>query len=112
MQFNNSYLNPEEFNITNFNKTYDDLNLRYYSLMTDFIMLILGVYLLIGVTLLIVYFISYCFIGAVGRIKKLCDDMKERIDLFFHTEKDFITLEKYVRSLESRISKLEKNKTH
>jgi len=107
MQFNDSYLhyNPEDYKVT-----YTDYNKYTY----DLFMVILGVYVLLAVTLVIVYFISYCFIGAVGRIKKLCDDMKERMDLFntHHTKKDFIVLEKYVRSLESRISKLEKNKTH
>jgi len=67
-----------------------------------------------SVLLLIIYSISYCFIELMVKIKKICDEMKERMDLFntHHTKKDFITLEKYVRSLESRISKLEKNKTH
>jgi hypothetical protein len=51
------------------------------------------------------------------KIKKICDEMKERMDLFdsFHTEKkikkDLYALEKYVSLLESRISQLEKNKT-
>ena len=78
-----------------------------------------------SVILLIIYSISYCFIELIVKIKKICDEMKDRMDLFYklyHGKNEMCAnnipfqssndLEKYVRSLELRIIKLEKNKTN
>jgi hypothetical protein len=84
-----------------------------------------------SVVLLIIYSVSYCFIELIVKIKKICDEMKDRMDTFYklyqgkneicannipfqlsNSDGKKINLEKYIRSLELRIIKLEKNKTN
>ena len=83
-----------------------------------------------SVLLLIIYSVSYCFIELIVKIKKICDEMKDRMDIFYKlyqqgkneicannvqlssSDGKKINLEKYIRSLELRIIKLEKSKTN
>jgi len=65
--------------------------------------------------MIIICSLSYYFIQSMIKLKKIIDEIKEKIHLLrnFHNEKkDYIIMEKYIKSLELRIVQLEKNKTH
>ena len=67
------------------------------------------------VLLIIICSASYYFIQSMIKLKKIIDEIKEKMHLLrnFHNEKkDYIIMEKYIKSLELRIVQLEKNKTH
>lgn len=67
------------------------------------------------VLMIIICSLSYYFIQSMIKLKKIIDEIKEKMHLLrnFHNEKkDYIIMEKYIKSLELRIVQLEKNKTH